>query len=96
MPVGMSTAEIAVMASYLVWNILVFFLYGADKRKARRGNWRVSEKTLLLSAVLMGGAGALLGMRVFRHKTKHIKFQVGVPLALILNVGVIYLGARYL
>jgi len=95
-PVGMNTAEIAVMASYLVWNILVFFLYGADKRKARRGNWRVSEKTLLLSAVLMGGAGALLGMRVFRHKTKHIKFQIGVPLALILNVGVIYLGARYL
>lgn len=52
-------------------NLVTFAVYGADKRRARRGAWRVPEKTLFLLPLLGGSVGALLGMRVFRHKTKH-------------------------
>jgi len=69
-----------------LWNIITFALYGADKLKARRKEWRISEATLILCAFLMGGAGALLGMLVFRHKTKHLKFKLLVPIAFILNI----------
>jgi uncharacterized membrane protein YsdA (DUF1294 family) len=72
-----------------IWNTVVFCLYGIDKRKAKHGGRRVSEKTLLLSAAFMGGLGALFGMTVFRHKTKHIKFKIGVPLLLIVNIAVV-------
>ena len=62
-------------------NLASFALYGADKRRAVRGGRRIPERTLLLSAALFGGAGALAGMYVFRHKTKHVKFTVLVPAA---------------
>ena len=52
-------------------NLVTFAVYGADKRRARRGAWRVPEKTLFLLPLLGGSVGALLGMRGFRHKTKH-------------------------
>ena len=70
----------------LAWNIVVFLLYGLDKRSAKRGGRRVSEGTLLLTAALMGGPGAWLGMAVFRHKTRHAKFKIGVPLLMIVNI----------
>ena len=69
-----------------LWNIITFALYGADKLKARRKEWRISEATLILCAFLMGGAGALLGMLVFRHKTKHLKFRLLIPIAVIINI----------
>ena len=78
------------MEILIAWNIIVFLMYGLDKYNAIKGNWRISEKNLLISAFLMGGLGAYLGMQVFRHKTKHIKFTFFVPLALILNIAVIY------
>jgi len=52
---------------FAIWNITVFAIYGIDKHKAVRGSRRISEKTLLLTAALMGGLGALFGMVVFRH-----------------------------
>ena len=75
-----------IIAILFAWNIIVFAIYGIDKRKAKRGSWRISEKTLILSALFFGGTGALLGMFAFRHKTKHLKFNIGVPLLLILNI----------
>jgi len=72
-----------------IWNIIVFAIYGIDKRKSKRGQPRISEKNLLLLAALMGGLGALFGMYVFRHKTKHAKFKIGVPLLLIINIAVV-------
>ena len=60
-------------------NLIVFFMYGADKHKARREKWRTPEKTLIIAAVF-GVLGALLGMLVFHHKTRKPKFAVGVPL----------------
>ncbi|MGC4019006.1 MAG: DUF1294 domain-containing protein [Muricomes sp.] len=68
-----------------VVNILTFFVYGEDKRRAHQKKWRISEKTLLLLALLGGGAGAFLGMQVFRHKTQKPLFKIGVPCILILQ-----------
>ena len=71
----------------LVWlaviNLLTFIVYGADKRRARKGKWRVPEKTLFLLPLLGGSVGALLGMRVFHHKTKHWYFVWGIPAILL-------------
>ena len=67
----------------LVINLATFAVYGADKRRARRGAWRVPERTLLLLPLLGGSIGALLGMRVFHHKTKHWYFVWGVPAILL-------------
>ena len=64
-------------------NLGTFAVYGADERRARRGAWRVPEKTLFLLPLLGGSVGALLGMRVFRHKTKHWYFVWGVPAILL-------------
>jgi len=76
------------------WNIVTFALYGADKQKARKNKRRISEATLILCAFIMGGAGALLGMSVFRHKTKHLKFKLLVPIAFILNIVIVALILR--
>ena len=74
----------------LVWlaviNLLTFIVYGADKRRARKGKWRVPEKTLFLLPLLGGSIGALLGMRVFRHKTKHWYFVWGIPAILLAQI----------
>ncbi len=71
----------------LVWlaaiNLVTFAVYGIDKAKAKRGAWRVPEKTLFLLPLLGGSLGALLGMRVFHHKTKHWYFVWGIPLILL-------------
>ena len=75
---------------FLAWNLIVFFVYGIDKLKARKGAWRISEKTLLLCAFLLGGVGALFGMRVFRHKTQHTSFKILVPLFAVLSLAAMY------
>ena len=69
----------------IVWNILVFIMYGIDKYKSKKGSWRISEKTLILSALFLGGVGAMLGMELFRHKTKHLKFKIIVPVSCVLT-----------
>lgn len=67
---------IIVAAIVAVMSLITFILYGADKRKAKKGKWRISEKVLLLFPVFGGAIGGLLGMLVFRHKTKHWYFVV--------------------
>ena len=69
-------------------NLLTFVFYGVDKRRAKKGAWRISEKTLLLLPLLGGSIGGILGMQVFRHKTKHWYFQFGVPAVLVLQLAV--------
>lgn len=72
-----------------VMSLLAFCLYGADKKKAKRGRRRIPEITLLTFAALGGGAGALLGMLAFRHKTSLVRkahFVLGVPLCLALQL----------
>jgi uncharacterized membrane protein YsdA (DUF1294 family) len=71
-----------VITGYLIiMNIAGFAVMGIDKRKAIRRAFRIPEKTLLLTAFLGGGIGAMLGMFAFRHKTRHMKFVLMLPLA---------------
>lgn len=74
----------------LVWlaavNLVTFTVYGIDKAKAKRGAWRVPERTLFLLPLLGGSLGALLGMKVFHHKTKHWYFVWGIPLILLAQI----------
>ena len=70
-------------------NIVTFFLYGIDKWKAKRSNWRIEESTLLWWAAAGGSIGALLGMKVWHHKTLHAKFKYGVPAILIAQIAVV-------
>lgn len=70
----------------LLASLTAFCLMGIDKRRARRGKWRVSEKALFLPALLGGALGGVLGMRVFHHKTRHWYFRWGFPLLLALQL----------
>ena len=74
----------------IIWNVFVCIIYGFDKFAAKRGMRRISEKTLLTAAFLMGGAGAFLGMEIFRHKTKHLSFKILVPLFCVINAAILY------
>ena len=78
----------------LIVNAVAFLLMLADKQKARKKLWRIPESTLLLSAAIGGSIGALAGMYTFRHKTKHLKFTLGVPAILIAQIVGIFLLMR--
>lgn len=80
--------QLLIILYLLVMNMIAFGTMAADKRKARKGKWRVSEKTLFLEAILGGSIGAMIGMYHFRHKTKHRKFVLGMPTILIAQIGV--------
>ena len=73
----------------LIVNAVAFVLMLADKRKAQKKLWRIPESTLLLSAAIGGSIGALAGMYTFRHKTKHLKFTLGVPAILIAQIAAV-------
>ena len=60
-------------------NLLTFLIFGIDKRKARKGKWRIPEDTLIWLSIVGGSVGALLGMYLFRHKTQKRKFTLGIP-----------------
>jgi uncharacterized membrane protein YsdA (DUF1294 family) len=74
----------------LAVNILAFVLFGIDKQKARRNLWRIPEKTLLLSALIGGSVGAILGMQFFHHKIRKPKFAIGVPVILVVEIVVVW------
>lgn len=69
-------------------NLFGFCLMGIDKRRARRHQWRIPEKSLFTAAILGGSPGTLCGMYVFRHKTRHWYFVIGMPFILILQAGI--------
>lgn len=78
----------------LIVNALAFVLMLVDKRKAQKKLWRIPETTLLLSAAIGGSIGSLAGMYTFRHKTKHLKFTLGVPAILIGQILLVFLLIR--
>lgn len=81
--------DIMLLVYLLLINVIGFASMGIDKRRAEKRLWRISEKTLLIIAFVGGALGSYLGMQIFRHKTKHIKFTILVPLALIAHVFII-------
>ena len=81
----------ALLYYLMVINIVTFLVYGIDKWKAKQGSWRISEATLLILAIIGGSIGALLGMKVWHHKTMHKKFKYGLPLILLVQIALIYL-----
>lgn len=70
----------------VVINVVAFLAFGLDKLKAKADAWRIPEKTLLGLAIIGGSVGAILGMRTFRHKTRHKQFSVGLPVILALQL----------
>lgn len=95
----MSTETIAIAVYLACANVAAFVCYRVDKRRARREQWRIPERTLLALAFLGGGLGAFLGMHVFHHKTRKLRFRLLVPLALVLSVavggGALYFSVYY-
>ncbi|WP_029230851.1 DUF1294 domain-containing protein [Butyrivibrio sp. VCB2006] len=79
--------SLVLLIGYLVLtNIVGFALMGIDKRRAKRNAFRVPEATLFSVAIVGGSIGSILGMLVFRHKTKHWYFTVGLPLILLVQI----------
>ncbi len=73
-------------------SLVLFAAMGIDKALAKRGAWRIPEKTLFLLAILGGALGGIIGMQLFRHKTKHTSFKIGFPIMFAVNIAaVIYL-----
>ena len=80
------------LTTYIVLvNALAFILMLADKQKAMKGAWRIPEATLMGTALLGGSIGAICGMYLVRHKTRHIKFTLGLPLILAVQLVLVYL-----
>lgn len=71
---------------FVVINTVSFFVMWFDKKKAEYNRWRISEKTLFLFALFLGGIGIYSGIYKFRHKTKHLKFTIGIPIVIVLNI----------
>ena len=86
----MPPAWIAVIAWLVIINLTAFAIFGIDKKRAKKGQWRIPEKTLFLSAIPGGRIGAILGMYIFHHKTKHWYFQFGIPAIMIVQIAAVY------
>lgn len=82
--------DIKVFLFYLaVINIFTLSLFGVDKFKARHGAWRISENMLLTFSAVGGSAGALLGMRIFHHKTRKFRFRFGIPVMFCIHIALL-------
>ncbi len=90
----LTTTGLIIYSNYFIIYLLIINLIGIlimyiDKRKAKYGKWRIPEKTLLIIALLGGSIGTIIGMYIFRHKTKKIKFTLGFPTILISEIIII-------
>ena len=85
-----------ILGYLLAVNIATFFLYGIDKYKAKKGQWRISEVALLTMAAIGGSIGVWIGMRIWHHKTMHKKFKYGIPVIIIMQVALaVYLLTNF-
>ena len=86
MPVSfLSKPEFYLCMYGVMINAAGFILFGIDKHRAKKRQWRIPEKSLFLLAFLGGSLGCLLGMRIFHHKTRHQRFVIGIPAILCLQ-----------
>ena len=72
----------------VIINVITFVVYGIDKWKAKKAKWRIRESTLLGLAAIGGSIGALLAMKILRHKTLHPQFKYGIPLILVAHIAI--------
>ena len=79
-------AGILLLIYFIAINLIAFTTMGRDKKKARHGDWRTPESVLFLQAIIGGSIGSLLGMQIFRHKTRKLKFRIGIPVILAVQV----------
>lgn len=77
-----------------VITLLTFFLFGVDKRRARQNRWRIPEKTLFVLAALGGSVGAIAGMWIYHHKTRHWYFKYGMPAILLAQLVIVWVAVR--
>lgn len=75
-------------------NLYGFVIMGMDKKRAKKGSWRISEAHLIGTAAIGGSLGVYLGMRYFHHKTKHKRFSLGVPFLLAVQVLALFYGMK--
>ena len=87
------TIQIVAAIVLVVMNVVAFLLMSVDKQRAKRGAWRIPEKTLFLATGLFGGLGGTLGMFLLRHKTKHWYFRYGFPAMLAVQIVLLVVGA---
>jgi uncharacterized membrane protein YsdA (DUF1294 family) len=78
----------------VIINIVTFIIYGIDKYKAKKGKWRIPENSLIGLAIIGGSIGAYLGMRVWHHKTMHLKFKYGIPLIIVIQLIAAYMFVK--
>lgn len=89
------TVVVIALVVITVMNLVSFALMGIDKRRARRGAWRISERALFMTTACFGGLGGVLGMRVFHHKTQHWYFKVFFPVLLVVQIAILAIGVHY-
>lgn len=88
--------ETSILFYLFVMNLAGLLAMGIDKRRAVKHQYRIPEKTLFGISIVGGSIGAWAGMYLFRHKTKHLQFVIGIPAILFLQVilaGILYIGA---
>jgi len=78
-----------IIGYFVIVNIAGFMSMGIDKAKAIHNKWRIPEKTLFIIAMIGGSIGSIMGMQMFRHKTKHNKFTIGMPAILFVQITLI-------
>ena len=81
--------RIFILAYVVLMSLIAFAAFGLDKYKAKSNRWRIRERTLFLFALLGGGIGAFLGMKVFHHKTLHKQFAIGIPAIMVVQLLII-------
>ena len=86
---SISIIQLIVLIYLVIVNIVGFAMMGIDKKRAIRGAWRIPEASFFMAAILGGSIGSILGMRTFRHKTKHWYFKYGMPAILILQIAIV-------
>lgn len=87
----LSTYQLILLAYLGIMTLVGFLTMGSDKKRAEKKRWRIPEKTLFLVAILGGSLGSVLGMQVFRHKTKHWYFALFMPLILLAHIALMIL-----
>ena len=84
----------SILIIIVIINIVTFIIYGIDKYKAKKGKWRIPENSLIGLAIIGGSIGAYLGMRVWHHKTMHLRFKYGIPLIIVIQLIIAYMFVK--